>query len=128
MSAWNPGAIAPSSASPWQRAGCSVAITSASSGAIPSATAWRHIASMWPSRTSMSGSRSSVQNAQYSGPWRRTSSSSALRLRALEASRSSTQRPRRRFSSASSHVVDSWSERIPAAAYASSARPVTPGA
>ena len=36
MSAWNPGAIAPSSASPWQRAGCSVAITSASSGAIPS--------------------------------------------------------------------------------------------
>ena len=34
-SARKPGAIAPRSASPWQRAGCSVAITSTSSGAMP---------------------------------------------------------------------------------------------
>ena len=68
----------------------------------PSATATRHIWSMWPSRTRKSGSRSSVQNAQRSGPNSRTSGSSAFRLRALEASRISTQAPLRRFSSASS--------------------------
>jgi hypothetical protein len=64
----------------------------------------------------MSGSRSSVQNAQNAGPCSRTSGRSARRLRALEASRSSTHIPRRRFSSASSTVVASWSERMPAAA------------
>ena len=90
---------------------------------MPSATAWRHMESMCPSRSSVSASRSSVQKAQYSGPKRRTSSSSACRLRAVEASRSSTHIPRRRFSSASSHVVASWSERMPAATYASSTRP-----
>ena len=37
----------------------------------------RHIWSMWPSRTRKSGSRSSVQNAQRSGPYSRTSGSSA---------------------------------------------------
>ena len=105
-----------------------MAISSASSGAIPSATAIRHIWSMWPSRKSRSGSRSSVQNAQCSGPNRFTRSSSATRLRAFDASRMSTHMPRRRFSSASSTVVASWSERMPAATYASSARPVTPGA
>ena len=91
-------------------------MTSTSSGAMPCATAVRHMASMWPTRRSSSGSWSSVQNAQYSGPYRRTSSSRSTRLRALEASRSSTQIPRRRFSSASSQVVASWSEAIPVAA------------
>ena len=43
----------------------------------------------------------------------RTIASSARRLRALDASRISTHMPRRRFSSASSAVTASWSERDP---------------
>jgi hypothetical protein len=84
-------------------------------GGIPAATAMRHIASMWPSRTSVVGSRSSVQNAQRSGPCSRTSGRRSRRLRALEASRRSTHMPRRRLASASSYVVDSWSVPMPAA-------------
>ena len=47
-SARRPGATAPRSIRPWQRAGCSVAISSAASGETPSSTATRHIWSMWP--------------------------------------------------------------------------------
>ena len=49
-------------------------------------------------------------------------------MRAFEASRISTKQPRRRFSSASSSLNDSWSVEMPAARYASRLRPVTPGA
>ena len=70
-SARRPGRDRAAVQQPVARAGCSVAISSASSGAIPSSTAIRHIWSMCPSRNSRSGSRSSVQNAQCSGPYSR---------------------------------------------------------
>ena len=65
-----------------------------------------------------SGSRSSVQNAIRDGPYSASSGSSACRLRAAEPSRISSHIPARRRSSPSSGVYASWSERIPAAAYA----------
>ena len=106
-SARRPGAIAPRSSRPCARAGCSVAMSSASSAATPSSTAIRHIWSMCPSRYSRSGSRSSVQNAQCCGPYCFTSGSRSRRLWAFDASRISTHIPRWRFSSASANVVAS---------------------
>ena len=62
------------------------------------------------------------------GPNSRTSGNSATRLRAAEASRISSHMPARRRCRPSSAVYASWSERIPAAAYALRARSRTPGA
>ncbi len=94
--------MAPRSVSPWQRAGCRVARSSASSAGTPSSTATRSIWLMCPSCSRKSGSRSSVQKAQNSGPYSRTSGSRSRRFLAFEASRMSTQAPLRRFSRASS--------------------------
>ena len=58
----------PGARSPCQVAGLSVAITSASSGAMPAATASRTIELTWPSSAMCSGSRSSVQKAIRCGP------------------------------------------------------------
>ncbi len=96
-------------------AGLMVAITTASSGLTPSSTATRTIWLMCPSSTMKSGSRSSVQNMHWLVPYCFTSGSRSFRLRAPVASRSMTHIPRRLFSRASSNVVDSWSERMPAA-------------
>ena len=82
---------------------------------------------MWPSSAMCSGSRSSVQNAIRDGPNSVTSGASARRFRAAEASRISSHIPARSRSRPSSAVYASWSERIPAAAYACRSRPSTPG-
>ena len=75
-----------------------------------------------------SGSRSSVQNAIRDGPYSASSGRSACRLRAAEPSRIRSHMPARSRSRPSSTVYASWSERMPAAAYAISERPSTPGA
>ena len=75
-----------------------------------------------------SGSRSSVQKAIRDGPYSSASGISACRLRAADASRISSHIPARSRSRPSSSVAASWSERIPAAAYAFSRRPTSPGA
>jgi len=92
-----------------------LAIVRASAGRMPLATATRTIWLMWPSSTMKLGSRSSVQKQQCSSPCSFTSGRRSTRLRAIDASRSITPIPSRRFSSASAKVVASWSERIPAA-------------
>ena len=120
--------MAPRCQSRCQVAGFSVASTTASSGAIPAATASRTIPLMWPFSAMSSGSRSSVQNAIRFVPNSRTSGSSPCRFRAIEASRMSSHMPLRSRSRPSSAVSASWSERIPAAAYAFSALSRTPGA
>ena len=56
---------------------------------------------MWPRRTSVSGSRSSVQNAARSVPWATTLGASATRSWLAEPWRRNTHIPLRRFSSAS---------------------------
>ena len=83
---------------------------------------------MWPSSAMCSGSRSSVQNAIREGPNSATSGTSACRFRAAEASRIRSHIPARRRSRPSSAVYASWSDPMPAAAYACSAWPSTPGA
>ena len=75
-----------------------------------------------------SGSRSSVQKAIRPGPYSASSGSKAWRLRAADASRIKSHMPARRRSRPSSTVYASWSERMPAATYAFSSRPSTPGA
>ena len=62
------------------------------------------------------------------GPYSASSGRSACRFRAAVASRISSHIPARSRSRPSSAVYASWSERMPAAAYAFSARPRTPGA
>ena len=95
---------------------------------MPKATASRTIALMWPSSAMCSGSRSSVQKAMRPGPYSASSGSRACRFRAAVASRISSHMPSRSRSRPSSTVYASWSERMPAAAYALRSRPRTPGA
>ena len=127
-SARRPGAIAPRSPSPCQVAALQEAIASASRASTPASTARRTIELTWPSRAMCPGSRSSVQNAIRPGPNSCTSGSSASRFRAPDASRISSHMPARSRSRPSCGVVASWSDPIPAAAYACSRRPSTPGA
>ena len=103
-------------------------MTSASSGDTPRATASRTIEFTCPSSTTCSGSRSSVQKARRCGPNSATSGTSARRFRATDASRISTHMPARSRSRPSSSVYASWSDRMPAAAYACKCLPRTPGA
>ena len=110
------GATAPRPARPCHVAAFRVAITSASAGSTPSATASRTIAFTCPSAAMCCGSRSSVQSAIRCGPSSRASGISARRLRAPVASRIRSHMPARSRSRPSSMVVDSWSEPMPAAA------------
>ena len=96
-------------------AGWNDAIRIASAGSIPAATASRTMPLTWPLSTMSSGSRSSVQNAIRPGPYSATSGRSAVRLRAIDASRIRSHMPARSRSRPSSTVSISWSERIPAA-------------
>ena len=116
VTATYPGAIAPCRQRPCQTAGWCEAMSSASSGAIPAATASRTIPLMWPESAMSSGSRSSVQKAILHGPYSSTSGSSARRFRAIDASRMRSHIPARSRSRPSSTVSASWSDRIPAAA------------
>ena len=103
-------------------------MTSASAGSTPAATASRTRAFTCPSAAMCCGSRSSVQSAIRCGPSSRASGISSRRLRAPVASRTRSHIPARSRSRPSSIVVDSWSLPMPAAAYAWSAAPRTPGA
>ncbi len=75
-----------------------------------------------------SGWTSSVQKHHSPSRPSAISGRKVSRFRALEPSRTWTSIPAAALAAASSASVDSWSERIPAAAYATRSRPVTPGA
>ena len=98
------------------RAACSVAISSASSARDPLRDGDpAHLVDVALAVEQVGLAVVGAERAVLRARTRFTSGSRSRRLRALDASRISTHIPRRRFSSASSNVVASWSERMPAA-------------